>query len=66
MGKLLVCQGNIVTYPEHKDMEGSIHGGVPPNGWFIKENPIERDDLEVPLFQETSTQISYMENIFGV
>ena len=31
----------------------SIHGESPTTVWFMRENPVKRDDLEVPLFQET-------------
>ena len=31
--------------------------GDTQNGWSIRENPIKMDDLEVPLFQETTIYI---------
>ena len=39
-------------------MEVSING-VPKNGWFVREYPINMDDLGVPLFQETSIYVTY-------
>jgi hypothetical protein len=32
----------------------SINGDTPIAGWFIFQNPINMDGLEVPPFQETS------------
>ena len=32
-----------------------VHGGVPQNGWFIREHPIKMDDLGVSPFKETHT-----------
>ena len=33
--------------------------GVPQNGWFILENLIEMDDLEIPLFLETPKSLFF-------
>jgi hypothetical protein len=44
-----------------------IYGGsmeVSQNGWFVIDNPIKLDDLEVPPFQETPNYIYIYFNIY--
>ena len=36
---------------------GFLKWGYPSNSWFLREYPIKKDDLGVPLFQETSTYV---------
>ena len=38
--------------PEITELDGGFHGhgGTPIAGWFVKEHPIQMDDLGIPLF----------------
>ena len=51
MSLRVAAMAGIQPWGLHMGVEPKIM--VPQNGWFIRENPIEMDDLGVPLLLET-------------
>jgi len=52
--QLEVVNGSRFKYSTYHQMGVSKNSETPQNGWFIIGIPTKRDDLEVPLFLETS------------
>ena len=53
--------------PRHQTIWEFPLMGVPPIGWFMRENPIQMDDFKVISFMETSISIrekSKLQDIF--
>ena len=48
------CNGYVIRDVTIVEYGGFLEWSVSQNGWFTMGNPIEMDDLGVPLFQETS------------
>ena len=53
-GGFFCCESNDLLFSEESTIWVFPKIGVPQNGWFIMENLIKMEDLEVPLFSETS------------
>ena len=53
-GRVFLDQNMAKVQHEKSNMVVSIDGGTPITGCFIRENPINMDDLEVPPFMETT------------